>query len=120
MGLIAAVLAGVMGVPLLLPYLPTEDYSVKGFALGGLVAFPFTYLLVKQSGALSNVLASVSLGLSLTAVTSFLALNFTGATPYASRSGVKLEIQRYVPTMALFFMLGLAGLVIRGLLKIWR
>lgn len=33
-------------------------------------------------------------------VTAYLALNFTGSTPFASRSGVKREIFRYIPIMA--------------------
>jgi len=35
------------------------------------------------------------------AVTAYLALNFTGSTPFTSRTGVRKEIFRYVPVMAL-------------------
>ncbi|MGD2143248.1 MAG: mercury methylation corrinoid protein HgcA, partial [Anaerolineae bacterium] len=41
MAVAAAVLAGVILFPILLPWLPTHDFSSKGFILGGGVAFPF-------------------------------------------------------------------------------
>ncbi|NIA03278.1 MAG: carbon monoxide dehydrogenase, partial [Nitrospirae bacterium] len=40
-GIVAAVLAGVILFPLLLPWLPTTDFSSKGFVLGGLIALGF-------------------------------------------------------------------------------
>jgi hypothetical protein len=39
--LVAAILAGVVLFPILLPWLPTRDFSSKGFILGGMVALPF-------------------------------------------------------------------------------
>jgi acetyl-CoA decarbonylase/synthase complex subunit gamma len=33
-------------------------------------------------------------------VTAFITLNFTGSTPFTSRSGVKKEIYAYIPWMA--------------------
>jgi hypothetical protein len=39
-------------------------------------------------------------------VTAYLALNFTGSTPFTSRSGVKREIFKYVPVMAGSLVLG--------------
>ncbi len=38
---VAAILAGVVLFPIFLPWLPTSDFSVKGFVLGGLMALPF-------------------------------------------------------------------------------
>jgi len=38
--------------------------------------------------------------LGMPAITAYPALNFTGATPYPSRSGVRKEIYRYIPVMA--------------------
>src|SRR5512136_1098122 len=37
----AAILAGVVLFPILLPWLPTHNFSSKGFLLGGLIALPF-------------------------------------------------------------------------------
>ena len=38
---VASVLAGVALFPILLPFLPTREFSTKGFILGGIVALPF-------------------------------------------------------------------------------
>lgn len=43
---------------------------------------------------------------SLPAVTAYLALNFTGSPPFASRSGVKVEIFAYIPALAWMFGIG--------------
>jgi hypothetical protein len=109
-GAIAAVLAGVVLFPILLPWLPTGNFSAKGFVLGGIVALPFALV-----GALSRhdgpwwlrVIGGLSYLLAMPPVTAYLALNFTGSTPYTSRSGVRHEIFRYIPAMASMFGVGL-------------
>ncbi|MCX6699143.1 MAG: hypothetical protein NTV68_04320 [Methanomicrobiales archaeon] len=40
-GFLAAVLAGTVLFPVLLPYLPTDDFSTKGLFLGIIIAAPF-------------------------------------------------------------------------------
>jgi hypothetical protein len=120
---LTAVLAGVILFPILLPWLPTANYSTKGFLLGALAAAPFA------AGSLSPMLASAgwqSIGmasaqmLALPPITAFLALNFTGSTPYPSRTGVRREIHRYVQPMAVFFAFGVVlyiGFFLLRLLK---
>jgi hypothetical protein len=107
---VAAVLAGVMLFPLLLPWLPTRDFSSKGFVLGGALALPFglaAYAVHPQAAAWLRLAAPLTYWLSMPAVTAFLALNFTGSTPITSKSGVKREIFRYVPVMAWLFGAGI-------------
>lgn len=41
MAVLSAVLAGTVLFPLLLPWIPTPNFSTKGFLLGGLAALPF-------------------------------------------------------------------------------
>lgn len=111
-GLVAAILAGVVLFPLLLPYLPTREFTTKGFILGGLVALPFAWIgaaghpgtavLWRAGRALQELLL-------LPPVTAYLALNFTGSSTFTSRTGVRREIFRYVPIMAWLAGLG-AGL----------
>jgi hypothetical protein len=106
---IVCVLSGVALFPILLPWLPTKDFSSKGFILGVLAAFPFvaTTFLGHQGLAVWVRLAySLTFMLLMPPVTAYLALNFTGSTPFASRSGVKREIFRYVPIMAVSLVLG--------------
>ena len=53
--------------------------------------------------------AAFSLVLVAAVVSSYLAMNFTGATPFTSPSGVEKEMQRFIPVQALG-VLGAAGL----------
>jgi hypothetical protein len=103
MAVVAAVLAGVALFPILLPWLPTRDFSSKGFILGGLVALPFALVpLVHSSDAVwwERIGRALTILLPLAPVTAYLALNFTGSTTFTSRSGVRHEIFAYVPAMA--------------------
>jgi len=115
-GLVAAVLAGVALLPILLPWIPTRDFSSKGFILGGLVGLPLAMTAflsnaggpgwLQVGGALPHLLA-------LPPVTAYLALNFTGSTTFTSRSGVRREIFTYVPIMAWMFGIGIVlGIVL--------
>jgi hypothetical protein len=104
----AAVLAGTVLFPVLLPYIPTHDFSTKGFILGGIAALPFALLYgmdPRLTGWLAVACAIIPL-LIIPSVTAYLALNFTGSTPFTSRTGVKKEIFRYVPVMALMAATG--------------
>ena len=107
---IAAFLAGDVLFPILLPWLPTRDFTSKGLVLGFLVAVPFAVavLLASRLGAVwfRVYLAFVPI-LSLPPVTAYLALNFTGSTTFASRSGVKREMYRYIPALAVLAGVGI-------------
>lgn len=118
-GAVVAILAGVVLFPILLPWLPTRDFSSKGFILGGLVALPFGLVVFLSSsdvawwrqagGALTYLLA-------LPPVTAFLALNFTGSTTFTSRSGVRREIFTYIPVMAWMFGIGIVLTIVLSLI----
>ena len=92
-------LAGGLLVPVLLPWLPGRAFSVKGalagasFALLGLVALPGLLGLRNAWGW-----AAVLLGVS--AIASYIAVNFTGSTPYTSPSGVERELRAAIPWQA--------------------
>lgn len=105
---VAAVLAGTVLFPVLLPYLPTKDYSSKGLFLGLVLALPFAgYTYLSNSPAtIWTALWMLTFLLIMPPITAYLALNFTGATPYPSRTGVRKEIYRYIPVMAIMAGLG--------------
>lgn len=115
LGAIAAVIAGTVLVPALLPFLPARDFSVKGLFLGAVVALPFAFAF-GTNPALPSWAAALGAAMPLLvipAVVGYLALNFTGCTTYTSRTGVKKEIFRYVPLMAAMAALGsLAGIAL--------
>ena len=108
----AAALGGIVLFPLLLPFLPTKDFSSKGLILGLLLSLPFVaYLLMDHGMTWTSVLSAVAYALALSAAVAYIALNFTGATPWTSRTGVKKEIFRYIPAMAFMFFGGIAIVV---------
>jgi hypothetical protein len=117
---VVAMLAGTALFPLLMPWLPTRDFSSKGFILGGAVALPFAAAALGTASMEPLWLrAGFALGalLAIPAITAFLSLNFTGSTTFASKSGVEREIMRYAPVMA---WLGGSGIVIAGALRLTR
>jgi len=89
-----AVAAGTVITPLALPWLPTRSFAVKGAIVGVLWSLLFLAVSGWRGFAASATVLLVS------AVSSFLALNFTGSTPYTSRSGVKREMRLSMPLMA--------------------
>jgi hypothetical protein len=106
---IVAVLSGVVLFPTLLPWLPTKDFSSKGFILGLLASLPFaatTFLNHEESTIWLPLAYALTFVLLMPPVTAYLALNFTGSTPFTSRSGVKTEIFKYIPVMADSLVLG--------------
>jgi hypothetical protein len=105
---LAAVTAGTVLFPILLPFIPTQDFSTKGFILGGLVAIPFAAAFASAPGlpGWATTAGALTPLLIIPAVTAYLALNFTGSTTFTSRTGVKKEIFRYVPVMALMAGIG--------------
>ena len=105
-GAAAAILAGAVLFPILLPWIPTSNFSTKGFVLGGLVALPFflASIIGNPDQALWHRAGwAFAYLLALPPVTAFITLNFTGATTFTSRSGVKREIFVYIPVMAWMF-----------------
>lgn len=108
LAVIAAVLAGTVLFPILLPWIPTRDFSSKGFILGGLVALPFAvgaFLNNPDAAWWRRSGAALTLLLPLPPLTAYLTLNFTGSTTFTSRSGVRREMAAYIPIMA-----GMAGI----------
>jgi len=120
-GVVAAVLAGVVLFPILLPWLPTRAFSTKGFILGSLVSLPFAWAAFQSSATLVWWLRigwALAHLLGLPPVTAYLALNFTGATPFTSKSGVKREMATYVPILAWTFGAGVTLSLVFTLVRV--
>ena len=94
--LAVGILAGTVVTPVLLPWLPGRAFSVKGGLAGGVLA---ACAVMWERGALDAPTA-LALLLAMTAVSSFVAMNFTGATPFTSPSGVEKEMRRALPIQA--------------------
>jgi hypothetical protein len=87
----------------LLPWIPTREFSTKGFILGVLTAIPFALYQFSQTGnsILYNFMRVVPTGLILSSLVSYFTLNITGSTPITSWTSVKREISRYIPILAI-------------------
>lgn len=92
----AAVLTGAVAAPALLPWLPGKAFSVKG-AVTGLAGGAAIVWLFRN---VLNVPGAAALMLFALAVSSYVAMNFTGATPFTSPSGVEKEMRRAIPLQA--------------------
>ncbi|MFX4262762.1 mercury methylation corrinoid protein HgcA [Pelotomaculum propionicicum] len=96
---LGAVLAGCVVTPALLPWIPGRAFALKGWLTG------FLWALIVDAYCFWSAPPSfsVSLGLfflfCLPAISSYLALNFTGASTYTSLSGVKKEIKTWLPVL---------------------
>ena len=121
-GVVAAVLAGVVLFPVLLPWLPTRDFSGQGFILGGVAALPFAiaaFLRHPDAAWWLRAGRALALLLPLPPVTAFLALNFTGSTTFTSRSGVRREMFAYIPVMAWTFGIGIGLTIVLAIVRVF-
>lgn len=101
----AGVFSGAVAVPVLLPWIPGRAFAVKGAITGVSVCVGLLMLL----GKAITVVEGVSLILFMVAVSSYLAMNFTGSTPYTSPSGVEKEMRIAIPFQVLAIALSMAG-----------
>ena len=92
---IGAITAGSVLTPALLPYIPGKAFAWKGWLLG-LVC---TAGILSMSGKFKsgNRLLSAGSLLLFPALSSYLAMNFTGASTYTSPSGVNTEMKKSLP-----------------------
>jgi hypothetical protein len=119
---VASILAGVVLFPILLPWIPTSNFSTKGFILGGIIALPFVILILLDSPNIElwkRMGTAISFFLIFPSITAFLALNFTGSTPFTSKSGVRREIFAYFPKMAWMFCVGIVCSIALMLLRVF-
>jgi len=105
---LAAVAAGAVLTPVLLPWLPGRAFALKGALTGAVVAAAAAILLPASLGTL-NLLALL---LAVSAVASFCAMNFTGSTTFTSPSGVEKEMRRAIPLQAV-------ALLAAGVMWVW-
>lgn len=106
---VMAILAGTALFPILLPWLPTANFSTKGYLLGILVFLPFLIadILHPEQTAWWHQAGDMLAGLLVfPPITAYLALNFTGSSTYTSRSGVRNEMFAYLAPMAWMFGMG--------------
>jgi hypothetical protein len=117
---LTTVLAGVFLVPVLLPLLPTPNFSVKGFVLGLTVSTPFAFTawMAAPGGMITGTAAALAYPLLMAPTVALLSLNFTGSTTFTSQSGVRNEIAHYTRPMAASAAAGLLALALYVVLRL--
>jgi len=95
--------AGIVLTPMFLPYLPGRPFALKGF-FSGLLVF---LILLSLNLTGNNIFEKASWVLIITALSSFLAMNFTGSSTYTSLSGVKKEMKFSLPVQIGFAVVGI-------------
>ncbi len=106
---LGACLAGIVVGPILLPWLPSRSFALKGAEAGLLWSSAF-YLLA--GGHAWSRWVIVAIFLALPAASAFYTLNFTGCTPFTSISGVKKEMRIAIPAIGGAIIIGFAFLLV--------
>jgi len=90
-----AVVAGAVATPALLPYIPGKAFAWKGWLLG----LGGTAKILALTGGFKKEKRLLSAGhlLLFPALSSYLAMNFTGSSTYTSPSGVNKEMKKALP-----------------------
>jgi len=107
MAIPAAILAGAVLTPLFLPWLPGRAFSLKGLIPGVLVTLALTVFRWNALDTWAGHLETAAWFFIILAISTFLAMNFTGASTYTSLSGVKKEMRWAVPLQIGVGILGL-------------
>ncbi len=90
-----AVLSGAFVTPVLLPYVPFRSFAVKGWIVG--MAAVAGAVLFFDPAPLRNVILLASAYAFFPALSSYIALQFTGSTTFTGMSGVKKELKIGIP-----------------------
>jgi len=105
-----AIFIGCFFVPALLPWIPGRSLAFKGWLV--CIVAVIIYCLFNGNKEMENIVYL----LILPAISSFLALNYTGATPYTSLSGVKKEMKFAMPFIGFATVSG----IVLHIIGLWR
>lgn len=97
---LAAIFAGGVLVPLLLPWLPSRAFAVKGAVAGAACT---AAALVALPGGAVEMAGAALLG---TAIASYMGMMFTGATTFTNLAGARLEVRRALPLILVSAVIG--------------
>ena len=115
---VGAIGVGAVLVPVLLPWIPVKAFALKGFLLGIIYAFVFNLLSGYILSPEPNWSQALIYFLTLPAISSFLAMTFTGSSTYTSLSGVVKEMKFAVPSMIISAALGLGFMILKLFVRI--
>ncbi|MCP3900550.1 MAG: hypothetical protein GY707_12640, partial [Desulfobacteraceae bacterium] len=101
--LFIGIITGAVITPALLPFIPFRAFAMKGIITGAAFAIAAGFILTTTSfvSPVASSASLTSLFLLTVTISSFLAMNFTGTTPYTSPSGVEKEMKMFIPAQLL-------------------
>lgn len=108
-----AILVGTFLVPVLLPWIPVRAFALKGYLLGIIYAFVLNISLGYIFSPDPNWKQALVFFLTLPALSSFLAMGFTGSSTYTSLSGVVREMKFAVPSIIVAATLGFGFMILK-------
>ena len=104
LALAAGIFAGAFVTPVLLPFIPSRKFALKGIIVGSIIAL----LPVSMAApAVKGITGYLALFLFSITVSSYLSMNFTGSTPFTSPSGVEKEMKQYIPVQLTILVISL-------------
>ncbi|QWR76680.1 mercury methylation corrinoid protein HgcA [Candidatus Magnetomonas plexicatena] len=114
---LTAILSGAFITPMLLPIIPFKSFAVKGLIVGVLMTW-FSKMLFPSLLSTTTEL-TIFAYIFFPAISSYAALQFTGATTFTGMSGVKKELKYAVP---LYITTAVISIVMLALYKVnlWR
>lgn len=106
--LFVAFISGCVVTPILLPWIPFRRFSMKGLSISLIMSIPLLYFNFLGS----TIFEKISWFLMMGALSSFLAMNFTGSTTFTSLSGVQKEMKTALPLQIGAAAIGIIGWII--------
>lgn len=97
---VVAIFVGGVLVPSLLPFVPFRAFALKG-AVAGLLTVIALVLLLPM-----GIVEAVGVALLVLAITSYMAMMFTGSTTFTTLAGAKLEVRYGLPPILISAAIG--------------
>jgi len=104
---LSAIVAGAVATPILLPWLPGRAFALKGVVPGLAFATGLVSARAYLWGNWPDRLETAAWLMLIPALTTYLSMNFTGASTYTSLSGVRKEMRWALPLQIAAVAVGL-------------
>jgi hypothetical protein len=111
---IGAVIVGCLIVPMLLPFIPVREFTLKGWIVGLLWVIGVIVYNGWLTTANCDRLKTIEYLLIFPSVSALYALGFTGCTPFTSESGVEKETKAALPVIAGSIGIGIILMVVQN------
>lgn len=113
---LVTVFSGAFLAPALLPYLPFRSFALKGWFAGAVTVFLASFIPV-IADAQNDVILLIVTYLLFPALSSYIALQFTGSTTYTGMTGVKKELRIALPVYISAVALSLVLMIVFKLME---